>query len=235
NLKNTPARQMSHYIRTIRTDFTSRTQASSSSVPSQWYAGTSASAHANLVANLGGLINRYPPGLGHTEWRGPSGSAGPNPSPYSRRRTAVSARPPPATARRTPPPPPRTSYMKFDPFSDENASEPLPLPTPRRRLNTDPILYRTPRSTPASLSHSHPYSTHSHRAAEPYTIYIPPAAVQVAPPAPPPLDRNARSRLVAGILLNRVHAVGKPMRRRCTDGPREYVKSGLSRVVCVEA
>ena len=46
------------------------------------------------------------------------------------------------------------------------------------------------------------------------------------------------SKIVAGILLNRVHAVGKPMRRRIPpvlSGPKQYVKSGLSSVVSVEA
>jgi hypothetical protein len=44
------------------------------------------------------------------------------------------------------------------------------------------------------------------------------------------------SKIVAGILLNRVHAVGKPMRRRIPvlSGPKQYVKSGLSSVVSVE-
>lgn len=45
------------------------------------------------------------------------------------------------------------------------------------------------------------------------------------------------SKIVAGILLNRVHAVGKPMRRRMPvlPGAKQYVKSGLSSVVSVEA
>jgi len=45
------------------------------------------------------------------------------------------------------------------------------------------------------------------------------------------------SKIVAGILLNRVHAVGKPMKRRMPvlSGPKQYVKSGLSSVVSVEA
>ena len=46
------------------------------------------------------------------------------------------------------------------------------------------------------------------------------------------------SKIVAGILLNRVHAVGKPMRRRMPSGlsgPKQYVKSGLSSVVSIEA
>ena len=49
------------------------------------------------------------------------------------------------------------------------------------------------------------------------------------------------SKIVAGILLNRVHAVGKPMRHRMPvlPGSKQYVKSGLSMnllsVVSVEA
>ncbi|KAF5387164.1 hypothetical protein D9615_002099 [Tricholomella constricta] len=226
---------MSHYIRTIHTDFTSRSPVPSSSWSSSRYAGTSASAHANLLHNLGGIIDKYPPGLGHNEWRALSSpSTGASPSPYTRRRSGVSVRAPhSAPARRTPPPPrvqpASTTYIKFDPFSDDFSLDLDPLPS-RRRLSslqstastaaaTDPVLYRTPR-----------------------TIHIPPAAAEVAPGPPPlqqqpqtQLDRNARSRLIAGILLNRVHAVGKPMRRRSGDVPREYIKSGLSRVVCVEA
>ncbi|KAF9473023.1 hypothetical protein BDN70DRAFT_937736 [Pholiota conissans] len=46
------------------------------------------------------------------------------------------------------------------------------------------------------------------------------------------------SKIVAGILLNRVHAVGKPMRRRVMphlEGEKGYRKSCLSSVVSVEA
>ncbi|RDB19408.1 hypothetical protein Hypma_013540 [Hypsizygus marmoreus] len=229
---------MSHYIRTIHTSFTSGLPASSSAswTASSPYATTSASAHANLVLNLGDIMNRpaaaaaprhhtkYPPGLGHSEWqqRPASGSVGPSPSPYStKRRTGVSFRSPASTAstttytytsRRAAPPPPRVQpasssyqnqhHIKFDPFSDENAIEPLPCISSQPAYS--PVLYRTPT-----------------------TVHI--------PAAPPAFDRNARSRLVAGILLNRVHAVGRPMRRRFGAEPREYVKSGLSRVVCVEA
>jgi hypothetical protein len=69
----------------------------------------------------------------------------------------------------------------------------------------------------------------------PYTIQIPEA--KQAPAPQPVKDKDARAKIVAGILLNRVHAVGKPMRRRpgFTGEKKEYVKSGLSRVVSVEA
>lgn len=52
------------------------------------------------------------------------------------------------------------------------------------------------------------------------------------------LNKDACARLVAGILLNRVHAVGKPMRRRLAQQQscslKGYSKSGLSNVVTVE-
>jgi hypothetical protein len=47
------------------------------------------------------------------------------------------------------------------------------------------------------------------------------------------------SKIVAGILLNRVHAVGKPMRRRvlprASEGEKGYRKSCLSSVINIEA
>lgn len=91
-----------------------------------------------------------------------------------------------------------------------------------------------------------------------YTIQLPAANQSMAalsrksPPPPskplktPPAvkrtsDKDARAKLVAGILLNRIYAVGRPMRRKIIDldegmyeGKAGYVKSGLSRVVSVE-
>ncbi|KAG6863835.1 hypothetical protein C0991_002795 [Blastosporella zonata] len=209
---------MSHYIRTIHTDFTSRTAPA--------YAGSSAAAHAGILLNLGGLMNsnpaKYPPGLGHSDWR-----TGAQTRRTRRAGPAVSCRSPhsPPARRATPPPPPRTSYMKFDPFSDDLDIYTSPSPI----TVSDPVLYRTPRSTPASISAPRSQS------APTFTLRIPsqPPKRQQQQPG---FDPNARSRLVAGILLNRVHAVGRPMRRRSfDDGPREYVKSGLSSVVSVEA
>lgn len=49
------------------------------------------------------------------------------------------------------------------------------------------------------------------------------------------LDKDERSRLVAGILLHRVHAAGKPLRRKPEDREKTYVRSGLSRMVRMEA
>lgn len=69
----------------------------------------------------------------------------------------------------------------------------------------------------------------------------------ISPPrsSPPPADvivprqqtsgAPNLSKIVAGILLNRVHAVGKPMRRRVLPKGQGYRKSCLSSVVSVEA
>ena len=50
-------------------------------------------------------------------------------------------------------------------------------------------------------------------------------------------DKDAKAKLVAGILLNRVHAVGKPRRRipSPVGGKKPYVPSSLSTVISCEA
>ncbi|KAG6885440.1 hypothetical protein C0992_005139, partial [Termitomyces sp. T32_za158] len=169
----------------------------------------------------------------HTDYTARIAPAAPPPGPSSfspapsytrriRRRTAA------------PPPPPRTScaYIKFDPFYDEPTEHTAPPPL-------TPVLYRTPsRLVPPSLSLPRTAPIAPPRSRAPLTLPPPPPTPA---PAPAPaqrqahVDPNARSRLVAGILLNRVHAIGRPMRRRSLDGPREYVKSGLSSVISVEA
>jgi hypothetical protein len=234
---------MSQYARTLHSSLSSgigHSWASSSS--SSPYATSSSSAHANLL--ITGYINKYPPGLGHygyhssshgtTDWRAPGSGY------YPRRRAPVLRRPVPPVSPRTQPAS-TTSFMKFDPFSDDYSADPAPAPSPRlpasgsnptssyrshsSSFSSGPTLYRTPR-----LGSTRPASLHTQTQA-PYTIKLEPAPQ----PAARILDRDARSRLVAGILLNRVHAVGKPMRGgRCRE-PREYVKSGLSSVVSLEA
>ncbi|KAF8179646.1 hypothetical protein BJ912DRAFT_640460 [Pholiota molesta] len=71
------------------------------------------------------------------------------------------------------------------------------------------------------------------------TTAAPPQRSAAAPPKQAQATPNL-SKIVAGILLNRVHAVGKPMRRRVLphqsgDGEKGYRKSCLSSVVSVEA
>jgi hypothetical protein len=126
--------------------------------------------------------------------------------------------------------PPSFRRIKFDPFADDVSYHP-PLP----------YTIHIPAAAPADIQrhrrrHQDDYVRRSYRA--------PPTAVPVvlAPPPPPPKstasalrEREARSKIVAGILLNRVHAVGKPIRRRASDTPRPYVPSGLSTCVSIEA
>ncbi|EGO22009.1 hypothetical protein SERLADRAFT_397647, partial [Serpula lacrymans var. lacrymans S7.9] len=48
-------------------------------------------------------------------------------------------------------------------------------------------------------------------------------------------DRETRLKVVAGILLHRVHAVGKPMRRLPNlEAPKTYKRSGLSSMISVD-
>jgi len=192
-----------------------------------------------------------------------SGNGGNTYNPYTKRRSTWTNRPPvsspstPFSRRPAPPPPmytarvqpPSTTYkLKFDPFSDENGNDdeydPLPkfdrksslapslVSVKQQQAISDPVLYRTPRSASTQPASVTALSNNT------YTIKLEP--LQFAPPPPPvrqpTVDRNARSKLVAGILLNRVYAVGKPMRRRCVPQvPKEYVKSSLSSVISLEA
>jgi hypothetical protein len=213
--------QMSHYIRTIHTSFTS----SSSSSSSAWASSSpySLPSHSNVLVSIPSIMNRYPPGL-TPDWRGPSGSSGPSPyNSHTKRRTTVSLRAPIPVHRRPAPPPPTfhsrtqpasTTYMKFDPFADENSFEPLPS----MKTSSSAVIYHTsPRST---MTRPEPLL---------YTIRIPQAA-----PEHRSFDKEAQAKLVAGILLNRAQ-VGKPPRRRSMGEPKTYIKSGLSSVVSVEA
>ncbi|KAG6817212.1 hypothetical protein H0H87_011570 [Tephrocybe sp. NHM501043] len=158
------------------------------------------------------------------DWRSPSPSAAHTPyTRRTRRAPAVPYRPPHSpNATRAAPPPPRISYdhVKFDPFFDDL------IPS------DEAVLYRTPRTTPASISAS---SVPQSQGVSSFTLRTPHQRQAQQQQQQQPFDPNARSRLVAGILLNRVHAVGRPMRRRGFDQPREYVKSRLSSVVSVEA
>lgn len=227
-----------HYIRTIHTSFTAAHPSGA------WAnaASNTARSHSNVLLTVNNnphhpyhqhqqaqaqlqVQHKYPPGLGH-----PSGSGG--------RRRARNPPSPSSFASQ-----PRPPY-KFDPFADEPlyTTSPSPPPSSSPFSAAHSVLYNTPAQTPPSSSHPLLYSTPS----RPYTIQIPPAGPTEVIRATSSTsrfyefsaaDKEAKAKLVAGILLNRVHAVGKPMRRRPSVGeqPRAYVKSGLSRVVSVEA
>jgi len=152
------------------------------------------------------------------------------------------------------PPPPRSpqgskfsecfSTPKFDPFTSDEPSAPLASstvynhywqydpstngpklrsyvsPSPQRLSNT-PQTVKIPALPTVSLSSSRPSS------------YYTPSFL----PRSPPSDKNARAKVVAGILLNRIYVVGKPMRRGACMAPgleKAYVKSGLSSVISIE-
>ncbi|KAG2131247.1 uncharacterized protein EDB93DRAFT_1178652 [Suillus bovinus] len=119
-------------------------------------------------------------------------------------------------ARRVPPPPPPRAiapqtipFPSENPFSDSNSCVP---PIPQR-----PIPHRT------------------HLASQSYTVRLPgsnpiDALVRQRTAQRAAQERETRCKVVAGILLNRVHAVGKPMRRLppSTEAPRTYKRSRLS-------
>ena len=177
-----------------------------------------------------------------------AGSPTPNPAGTRGRRRAGSIR--------TPSPSP---YVKFDPFADEPPTAPSSPLAPSSQVNR--ISY--PRNNTYNTNNKRDYHPPP---SLPLTIHIPAAApteIKRYSTSPTRLITNSTStdsgggstflggstipstvvptlnpsKLVAGILLNRVHAVGKPMRRRLPvlSGPKQYVKSGLSSVVSVEA
>ncbi|GBE82860.1 hypothetical protein SCP_0412470 [Sparassis crispa] len=127
-------------------------------------------------------------------------------------------------ARRAPPPPPsRIPYIPpqaEDPFADG----PTILP------DTDVEMQEVESYGPIIISLPPPPRPH------PRSL---PASPDFAPsqPAAPvrfesqPLPERQRGRLVASVLLNRGCGYGRPMMRRHFGGAREYVKSGLSRVL----
>lgn len=180
-------------------------------------------------------MNQYPPGLGY----------GPQEVPYravGRRRPSHSA--PFESPRRHavhspkpmhPPFTPQSSYNKFDPFADENSLElvrTMPSPSPQ----THPSFQRRKSPPPPAPSAVAPRSAPSNHWPPSTSSSADDAGiVNVAASPSPPGHRDARAKLVAGILLNRVHAVGRPMRRRYFAGePREYVRSRLSSVVTAD-
>lgn len=123
---------------------------------------------------------------------------------------------------------------KFDPFADDDSpSLYLKSPPPKshksapfQRASNTPYTIRL-----SSLSSISLPSTNK----SPY--YSPAPVSNVIPLAAPKPDKNVGARIVAGILLNRIYAVGKPMRRRMGCSSRNgkgYVKSSLSSVLTVE-
>jgi len=155
--------------------------------------------------------SKYPPGLGFGTWRTSLASLSTvNINQLVGGSGKRAQRPSiriPYAGRRALPSPPQRSNPYAAPIQSVVSYDPAPL------ANTY--------ATYESYADDVPRSTH---VVQPITV------------EPQSFDRDARSKLVAGILLHRVHAVGKPMRRRPGDVyPRSYIRSGLSRMVSVEA
>jgi hypothetical protein len=174
----------------------------------------SASSQSNILVNLGGLMGKHhPPGLSLRPRRGSAQNQSAHSAPKRVHQPSIRIL---YTGRRSSPPPPpndeHASPAYFDPNSDEQFNPTRTViydsyPQPSPPLSTSTTSSRT-------LSPKAPSFTPSHI----------PTQIALAP------DSESRSKIVAGILLHRVHAVGKPMRRK-TVGPKEYVRSGLSTTV----
>ncbi|EAU80841.2 hypothetical protein CC1G_04951 [Coprinopsis cinerea okayama7 len=148
-----------------------------------------------------------------------------------------------------PSPIPRTRTLSYEieeydyeiPSSSSPSLRTTPLtPKPTTPVRASPAPTTTARRSPSPPSTLNPASP----------VFTPsrPLARTPSPPTPaPPVtyastkagmlnDKDAKARLVAGILLNRVH-VSKPMRRRPVLGSekRPYVPSGLSNVIACAA
>lgn len=136
----------------------------------------------------------------------------------------------PPSCRRLSPPPPRSTtgqpvhfpHADSNPFDDHHA---LSAP-PATQIHTMQLVpyQRTRLASQSSFTVKIPRPSHLEPLVRQRT------AQRLA------LDREARCKAVAGILLNRVHAVGKPMRRAPPldpDMPRTYKRSRLSTMVTV--
>ena len=222
-----------HYIRTIQTSFTSAHPHSSHS---KWAAARSAHhPHANLLLNNSQYhqqqqqqlpppsTQKYPPGLTTTPVVGRRRSSSIRRPASSTLSATPSASPTSPTSSPIKSSPFKSSPFKFDPFADD--------PTPPQPSTTrSGASYKTsPMSNTSRPLTPTPAPQH-------YIIQIPAAPTQRRS-SPPATDRDAKAKLVAGILLNRIHAVGRPRRQfsYASEQPKVYVKSGLSSVISVEA
>lgn len=129
----------------------------------------------------------------------------------------------PPSCRRLSTPPARAAaqslhFSQDDPFDDRHA---IPASTVQ---NQQLIPYQRTRLASQSFTVKLPRASHLEALVRQRT------AQRLAQ------DREARCKAVAGILLNRVHAVGRPMRRAPPnpDMPRTYKRSRLSTMVTVD-
>jgi len=215
------------------------------SITQGWSVKSSSSSpwNAGILLDVPTIMNQYPPGLTHGAWRISSGSSSYTSSSSSNNHIATGSKRPRAPAvqssRRAPPPPALSRLQPVpiafpqgdDPFSGGKATG----QDENYYLSSNTVIYRSQNSRSrlrlASVSHSH-----SESAGYSYPLRQYQSIEQLAQQRAA-ANKEARLKVVASILLNRVNVVGKPMRRRPRnvdlDGPRTYVRSGLGR--CVSA
>ncbi|KDQ59931.1 hypothetical protein JAAARDRAFT_33520 [Jaapia argillacea MUCL 33604] len=138
--------------------------------------------------------------------------------------------------RRTAPPPPRrvpaprlSIPTNENPFGDESGVITLIHPSPISVSSSSPRASQSSRAQQGSTWYS--YSSY----------YQPPGLYGGRSREQAEAERDARLKVIAGILLHRVHCHVKPMRRRVRVDPctgagvqREYIRSGLSSMVTAE-
>jgi len=209
-----------------------------------WSVKSSSPWNAGILLDVPNIMNQYPPGLSHGAWRTSPASASTSSLVSEKDITTGSKRPRPPyirSNRRAPPPPPASPLPRLqpvpvafppddNPFTDKLSSQ----RDENQYVSYNDLIYKSPNphtrtriSQSYSPSESAGYS-YPMRQFQPSETLIRQRAAA---------DKEARLKVIASILLNRVNVVGKPMRRRPRsvglDGPRTYVRSGLGR--CVSA
>lgn len=200
--------------------------------------------NAGILLDVPTIMNQYPPGLSYGAWRTSSAS-----SSYATSSSSSSSssdkdiatgskrpRSPLIQSSRRAPPPPALSQLQPVPVAFPSDDNPFTEGKSAKQdenkyTSSNAVIYRSSntrsrvRLGSQSESAGHSYPMRQFQSTE--TLARERAAA----------DKQARLKVVASILLNRVNVVGKPMRRRPRnvdlDGPRTYVRSGLGR--CVSA
>lgn len=208
--------------------------------------------NAGILLDVPAILNAYPPGLGYGAWRTSSASTpsySKSASSYSDNSASASigskrSRPPLRSTRRAPPPPAARSRLLVsqpeDPFADSHSSvlaqdenNIILYKSAEHAPSPPPIRITVPSQNRPSPSSSSSSSSRFSAKQATYPLQYQEWEIQLAKQRAA-ADKEARLKVIASILLNRVNVVGKPMRRRPGQGAgRAYVRSGLGRCVAV--
>jgi len=205
-----------------------------------WSAQSSSSSpwNSGILIDIPTIMNQYPPGLTHGAWRASAVARSTPASTLDQGIATGSKRSRPQlirSSRRAPPPPTMSrvqpvpiAFPSEDPFSDGHSLQDENL------MSSNAVIYKSTNysgsrtriaSHAQSQSVGYSYPLHNFQSVD--------ALARQRAAA----DKEARLKVIASILLNRVNVVGKPMRRRPRnlgmDGERAYVRSGLGRCITV--